>query len=88
MYLNILLNKLLKRKASPDPWLLIKTSFNDFSIHRTIKGHIDQIKDVLYIERKNVPVSSRFDAINNWATQIAAVNDGISARLFWLQSLD
>jgi len=57
-------------------------------LDKTIKGHIDQIKDVLYIERKNVPVSSRFDAINNWATQIAAVNDGISARLFWLQSLD
>lgn len=51
-------------------------------LDKTIKGHIDQIKDVLYIERKNVPVSSRFDAINNWATQIAAVNDGISARLF------
>lgn len=51
-------------------------------LDETIQGHIDQIEQVLYIDRKNAPVISRYNALDKWADQISSIHQIISNRLF------
>lgn len=46
-----------------------------------IQGRIDQIEQVLYIERENTPLSSRYNALDTLATQISSINSLISNRV-------
>lgn len=39
-----------------------------------IQGRIDQIEQVLYIERENTPLTSRYNALDTLATQISSIN--------------
>lgn len=46
-----------------------------------IQGRIDQIEQVLYIERENTPLTSRYNALDTLATQISSINSLISNRV-------
>lgn len=48
--------------------------------YRTIKGHIDQSAQVLHITQVD-PASSRYEAIDKWTKQLAAINLSISERI-------
>jgi len=46
-----------------------------------VNGYIDQIDQVLYIEQKDAPLSSRYSALSKWAEQISSTHQIISNKL-------